>query len=901
MPFGNDDSEQGRAWRCLANRMQQTVNNTPDPSLQPALGSRVARAAIWLLLVMTTVLAGPARIAIARDVRLGVYHNPPKIFMQGENKPGGIFIDLMQRIAAQEGWQLQFVPCQWQQCLAALERGELDLLPDVAYSSERGELLDFHATPALFSWSLIYRRRDVTINSLFDLNGKRVALLRGSVQQAYFNELLRHSSIQVTFVPADDLAQAFRMAGSGEADAAIANKYFGDFAAHDNGLRDTPIVFQPVRLFYATGKGRNGDLLDAIDRRLVEWQADPHSFYFDTLRNWQQGGETRIPPGLWWAMGGAMLLLLCAFGAAAYLRREVAARTLALRRSEQSLRIAAAVFQSQEAMFVIGPDRKVIEVNQAYTDMTGYVPDTLPERTIPPFTLEDSVLDQRASMWETVQGSGRWQSEIWTRKQGGEHFAAWLTVTAVPAPDGTISHYVGTQTDITERKLVQDQAMRLAFYDPLTGLPNRRLLLDRIQHALAMNARHGRVGALLFIDLDNFKDLNDTLGHEVGDQFLQQIAQRLSHGSREADTIARLGGDEFVILMEDMGASEEAATQQSHVAARKVLAGVTQSYALSGGSHHTTCSIGIALFSGAGLSAQDLLRRGDLAMYQAKKAGRNTLCFFQPEMERALTLRTSLELDLREAVASQQLMLHYQPQVDGENRMIGAEALLRWHHPQRGAVPPGLFIPVAESSGLILQIGAWVLREACLQLAEWSGDPVLSQLQISVNVSARQFRDATFAQQVTDLLGQTGIQPSRLKIELTETMMIEDIEDTIAKMRLLRDLGVCFALDDFGTGYSSLSYLKRLPLDQLKIDQSFVADILTDPNDAVIARSVVALGTALGLGVIAEGVETAEQRDFLAAIGCHRYQGYLFARPGPASMVSGLAHADHATVVIKNG
>ena len=871
--------------------MQQPIEKYRDTPARPSSAGRAARAALWLLALLAMALAAPARMAIARDVRIGVYENPPKIFMQQGKQPAGILIDLMQRIADQEGWQLKFIPCQWQQCLAAVAGGELDLLPDVAYSSERAEVLDFHATPALFSWSLIYRHRDVTINSLFDLSGKRVALLRGSVQQTYFNELLRHSSVQVTFVPADTLAEAFRMASSGQADAAIANKYFGDFAAHGNGLRDTPIVFQPVRLFYASGKGRNGDLLDAIDRRLAEWQADPHSFYFDTLRHWQHGGATRIPPAVWWAMGGVMLLLLCAFGAAAYLRREVAARTLALRRSEQSLRIAATVFQSQEAMFVTGPDRKVIEVNQAYTEMTGHVPDTLPERTIPPFTLEDSDLDQRASMWETVERKGRWQSEIWTRKQGGEHFAAWLTVTAVKAPDGSTSHYVGTQTDITERKLLQDQAMRLAFYDPLTDLPNRRLLLDRIEHALAMNARHGRVGALLFIDLDNFKDLNDTLGHEVGDQFLQQIAQRLSHSSREADTIARLGGDEFVILMEDMGMSEEAATQQSHVAARKVLAAVTQSYALSGGNHHTTCSIGIALFNGAGLSAQDLLRRGDLAMYQAKKAGRNTLCFFQPEMESALTLRTSLELDLREAVASNQLMLHYQPQFDAECRMTGAEALLRWQHPRRGAVPPGLFIPVAESSGLILPIGAWVLRQACLQLAQWRGDALLSRLQIAVNVSARQFRDAGFVKQVTDLLGQHGIQPSRLKIELTETMMIEDIEDTIAKMRLLRDLGVCFALDDFGTGYSSLSYLKRLPLDQLKIDQSFVADILTDPNDAVIARSVVALGKALGLGIIAEGVETAEQRDFLATIGCHHYQGYLFARPGPASMVSELAHA----------
>ncbi|MET0963206.1 MAG: EAL domain-containing protein [Noviherbaspirillum sp.] len=845
------------------------------------------RASRWGRLAFAALLFFAAA-AEAREVSVGVYDNPPKVFLGERQEPSGILIDLLRRIAGAEGWTLRFVPCAWRACLDAVEQGRIDLLPDVAYSDERDNVLDFHQSPALYSWSLVYRRRDVTINSVFDLKDKRIAVLNGSIQRDYFAGLLKNSGIRVSFVPVATLSEGFDLVSRGGAETAIANKYFGDRNAENKGLRDTPIVFQPVKLFYATGSGRDSELLQAIDRHLGGWQADPQSFYFDVLRRWQDGPQPRISSAVWGGLGGAGLLLLSALGAAGFLRREVSIRTRELREREQSLRIAATVFQSQEAMFVTGPDCRVIEANQAFTEMTGYRADELPDRTIPAFTLEESVLDQREAMWEAAERTGRWQAEVWTRRQGGEHYAAWLTITAVRAPGGETSHFVGTQTDITERKLVQDQATRLAFYDALTNLPNRRLLLDRIAHALALGERGKRFGALLFIDLDNFKDLNDTLGHEVGDQFLQQVAQRLVRSSRQSDTIARLGGDEFVILMEDMGATEAAAMAQCRLAGEKVLAAINQPYLLAAGSRHTSCSIGVAVFEGRGLSAQDLLRRGDLAMYQAKKEGRNTLCFFRPEMESAVTFRTGLESDLRESLRRGELFLHYQPQFDLQQRMVGVEALLRWRHPVRGMVPPGLFIPVAEASGLILTIGDWVLEQACRQLIAWSAAPATASLQMAVNVSARQFRHPDFTAQVSALIRQTGVNASRLKIELTETMMIEDIEDTVAKMLLLKGLGVCFALDDFGTGYSSLSYLKRLPIDQLKIDQSFVADLLTDPNDAAIARSVVALGNALGLGIIAEGVETAEQRDFLAAIGCTTYQGYFFARPGPVEAIEAL-------------
>jgi diguanylate cyclase (GGDEF)-like protein/PAS domain S-box-containing protein len=703
--------------------------------------------------------------------------------------------------------------------------------------------------------------------------------------------MLEDSGIGVTLLLTPTLAEAFRLVKAREADMAIANKSFGDYASASYGLLGSTIAFQPTKLFFATAKDRNPDLRSGIDHHLQQWQADPESFYFEVLRNWQNVSRPRVPVVIWWALTGAFGLTLVAFAAAGYLRREVAARTHELEKNADSLRVAATVFQSQEAMFVAGPDRKIIEVNDAFIRLTGYNAFELPEHTLPPFTTGDHFQCQRENMWSAVTKEGHWQAEVWTQKRSGDRYAAWLTVSTVRLHTGEITHFVGTQSDITDRKLLQEQATRLAFYDALTSLPNRRLLIDRLEHCRAVTARNRKISALVFIDLDNFKDLNDTLGHEVGDQFLQQVAYRLVQASRQADTVARLGGDEFVILMEQVGATVEEAQFHTKAAAEKIRSVMKIPYSLTGGSHHTTCSIGIVMIDEQDLSAQDLLRRADLAMYQAKRDGRNAVRFFRAELERAVNFRTSLELELRTALVEQQLVLYYQPQFDLTSRLVGVEALLRWNHPERGVISPGLFVPVAEASGLILEIGDWVLRAVCQQIATWTENALIAGLQIAVNVSARQFRQPEFVTETLAIIQDRGIDPANLKLELTESMMVEDVEETICKIQLLKEYGITFALDDFGTGYSSLSYLKRLPVDQLKIDQSFVRDLLNNSSDAAIAKSVVALGQAFDLDIIAEGVETVAQRDFLAEIGCAKYQGYLFARPGSADEIEKLLYA----------
>ncbi len=449
------------------------------------------------------------------------------------------------------------------------------------------------------------------------------------------------------------------------------------------------------------------------------------------------------------------------------------------------------------------------------------------------------------------------------------------------AKDGKAIGAVATFLDITERKEKEQHIHQLAFYDVLTQLPNRRLLLERALYAQTVSIRSGQYCALMLLDLDNFKKLNDSRGHDIGDQLLREVAKRLQLAMREGDTVARLGGDEFVVVLEGLSGLEQEAATHAEMVAEKIRSALSEGYLLNGHPHQSSPSIGVVLFRGHAESTDTLLKYADIAMYQAKQAGRNTIRFYDPAMQAAINARIELETELEDALRLQQLCLYYQIQVDAQGRPLGAEVLMRWMHPQRGLVSPAQFIPLAEESGLIVPMGLWALRTACLQLKAWQHNELTNTLTLAVNVSARQFRKADFVEQVRKVVLETKIRASQLKLELTESIVLENVEDTIVKMLELKQLGISFSMDDFGTGYSSLQYLKRLPLDQIKIDRSFVRDIATDTNDAAIVHTIIAMTKALGLKVIAEGVETKEQQEFLFLRGCHSYQGFLFGKPLP--------------------
>ena len=545
----------------------------------------------------------------------------------------------------------------------------------------------------------------------------------------------------------------------------------------------------------------------------------------------------------------------------------------------QELRIAATAFETQEGILITDQDNRILRVNRAFTRLTGYSAEEAIGQT--PDLLKSGRHDRKFSqdMWEAIYSNKYWQGEIYSRRKNGEIYPTWLTTTAVTDANEQTTHYVSVFTDITLRKQAEEQIHQLAFYDPLTKLPNRRLLTDRLHHTMASGIRNSAHAALLFIDMDNFKILNDTKGHDAGDLLLIEAAQRLKTCVRGGDTVARLGGDEFVVMMVNLSEEVEQAAVQARATGEKIRESLCQPFRLLNFEYHTSCSTGISLFRAQEMSVDDLLKRADTAMYQAKTAGRNTLRFFDPTMQAALEFRVKLEADLRSALSQQQFALFYQIQVNSDNQSIGAEVLLRWMHPARGVVLPNDFIPLAEETGLIVPIGHWVLETACAQIKAWESNPLASELRIAVNVSARQFHQPDFVEKVHEILKKSGADPTRLKLELTESVLLDNISDAITKMHDLKKVGVRFSMDDFGTGYSSLAYLTQLPLDQLKIDQSFVHNIGKKPTDAVIVQTIIGMASNLGIHVIAEGVETEEQRVFLGHAGCMAYQGYLFGRP----------------------
>lgn len=721
-------------------------------------GSRIRCATFFLLVASTLAVTGASADV---PVRVGVYSNEPKLMPGANGQPSGILGDLLQAIAEREQWQLAPVSCTWEQCLALLEQGDIDLLPDVALTAERAVRFNFHRRPALHSWSQMFSRAETVYNSPMQLNGKRIAILSDSIQERYLEQLASGFGLQLEILAADSFDAAFRLVRSGAADLAVSNHLYGNFHASRYGLQPTAIIFQPSRLFYAAPRDSGQAMLGRIDYWLERWASEPASPYYAIMQRWgaYSPAEERDSLLLWGAIALG-LLLVAALGVAIGLNRQVKHRNAALAES-------------------------------------------------------------RFRLSETLN------------------------------------------------------------FDRVTGLPNRHQLLERLKKSLVA-ARHGdRDGAILHIDLDNFRDLNDTHGHETGDLLLRAVAERLNDLPIRHFMPARFDGDAFILLIEGLPADKEPAQERVEQAVGLVQQALQTPFPLQQGDYRGSACIGVVMFSDVDYDPHALLKSAELAMYDAKAGGRDRLRFFNPYMQEQVRRRAELENAIFRALENDEFSLWYQPQYDAGNRIMGLEALVRWEHPVKGVIMPDVFIPATEASGLILRLGRRILRKACTQLAIWSGHPQLGRLPIAVNISARQLHDDAFVDDILAILDTTGADPNLLELELTETLLVKNVEDAIVKMRQLRARGVRFSLDDFGTGYSSMNYLKRLPLERLKIDKSFVRDLLTDPNDAAIVRTIVALGQSLGLSVIAEGVETVAQRDMLLTSGCSLFQGYLFSYPLP--------------------
>ncbi|MDP3877801.1 MAG: EAL domain-containing protein [Methylobacter sp.] len=558
------------------------------------------------------------------------------------------------------------------------------------------------------------------------------------------------------------------------------------------------------------------------------------------------------------------------------------------KQDEVNLRIAATAFELQDAMLVTDANNVILKVNQAFTRITGYSADEVVGKT--PNLLSSGRHDKAFynTMWESINLTDAWQGEIWNRRKNGEVYPEWLIVTAVKEADEKVNHYVASFSDITSRKAAEEEIKQLAFYDPLTKLPNRRLLLERLKHSIEMERRDGKQLALLMLDLDRFKAVNDSLGHAAGDELLQQVASRILARLRDVDIVARLGGDEFVVLLEDIIHPEDAARVAS-----EIISVLSKSFQLSQSNDvQIGASIGIGLYPEHGTNYEILMDHADAALYQAKDQGRGCYAYFSEDQTLAARERIALETRLRRAIEQNELRVYYQPQVDiASGRIVGAEALVRWQDPTEGLIPPLRFIPIAEETGLILDIGAWVLRETCRQGREWL-DAGFPALNLAVNVSPHQFRRGHIDRLVATCLSETGFPAAYLELEMTESGLIENHDSVMVLLNSLRTQGVHLAIDDFGTGFSSLAYLKHFPLNVLKIDKSFIDDIPNLQDDMEITATIIAMGHILGFKVLAEGVETPEQLAFLREKNCDLYQGYIKSPPLPAEAFINLLSND---------
>lgn len=817
----------------------------------------------------------------SRTVQIGLYENPPKIYRDEKHKPGGLFIEIIEAIAAEEQWRLQYIDCKWNQCLTKLSNGDIDIMPDVAINQSRENRFDFHHIPVTHSWSSFWAEHSLPITELPDLNGLRIAVMRGSVQQTALHTMMQASKLSYRPILVDSLAAGFEAVINGMADVTVSNKHYAEMHGLHFGLRETPVVFNPASLYYAVAEGRNTELLQAIDKHLHNWRMDGNSVYYTALKHAMVKPQQPVVPAIWrWILSFSLLLVGLLVTLSGLLRWQVSRRTRELVRMnyrfDHLLRTSPVVlYQLAETAEGIRP----LWVSENIYRLFGYRPgdvfqDNWWQGVIHP---DDHELARSGMQLLSKHRHLVHEYRIIDAKGRVRHVRDELQYLPAERP-GQLAEIVGSWSDLTETREQQDQLKFLTHYDTLTHLPNKVLLQESLRDALSRARNYSSTLAVLSIDLDRFKTINESLGYAVGDQLLQAAAERLRDLLHAGDVLARVGGDEFVLLIQD-----KVTAQQASEMARKILQRFSVPLYRDEHELALTVSIGISLFPGDGRDEDNLLKNAEIARYAAKQQGRNRFQFFASELSAGMRDHLLLENALRGAIERGELILHYQPQLDlsDTGHLIGIEALIRWQHPELGLVPPDKFIPLAEEIGLIGEIGLWVLQAACEQMVEWDQQQFRVP-RVAVNLAAQQIEAGQLPRQVREVLQNTGLAAERLELELTESTILRDPARAINDLVDFRTMGVSLAVDDFGTGYSSLAYLKRLPIDRLKIDRSFVHDIGRDPGDEAICRAIIQLARALELETVAEGIEREDQAAFLLAEGCQYAQGFLYSRPLPA-------------------
>ncbi len=815
-----------------------------------------------------------------RVIKIGSASSPPLVFLDERGRVDGIIPQLFAEIAKENNWEVEWSIEAWAMQLERLKSGDLDLMGSIGYSTERAEFFDFNEESILTVWGQVYMERDAKLNNFLSLDGKKVAVLNNGISGLRFAELCQQFSVNCQIVAEESYQKVFEAIDNGKVDAGVVNSHYGMVFEKYYRIERSEIMFNPFAVLFATKRGDNLDVLAAIDRSLRAWKLNKNSVYFSITKGWlEQKSELEMPVWMRYTLWGLSLTLILLFGVTYFLRSEVKRRTKELSLSEAQLRQVINIVP--HAIFATDAQGQFIMSNLESTRVFNRSAQQLKLVTRSELMKQQPHLAELLSDDALLMGnkSGTFNHIIEVQQRFGELRYYQMSKVSFVRKQSQLPAVVTVAVDVTEQKESIAKIEYLAKHDELTNLPNRSLLVDRLTQSINMCVRYNRNAALIFIDLDLFKNINDTIGHAVGDVLLQVTASRLKKHCRDSDTVARFGGDEFVILLSELSDDLETATQEASNITRKIREEVIKEAQIGKHAISVTVSQGVVMVPSDADKSDKALQRADLAMYRAKAAGRNKVVFFSPEMEQSIKRKERLKADLRRAIRNEELFVMYQPQVDiHANKIIGTEALVRWRCKDQGLIYPLEFIPVAEESGAIIEIGEFVLKEACFAAEKWHQQFDQEQY-VTVNLSAQQIAHKHFIKSVDEVLEQFLLPHHLLEFEVTESMLMVDLDRAIKLLSSLRDRGIKVSLDDFGTGYSSLSYLKKLPLDKLKIDKSFVKDIPGDKDSETIAKSIISMASNLGMKVVAEGVETEQQLNFFKEHHCHIIQGYYFSEP----------------------
>lgn len=787
------------------------------------------------------------------EILVGLYDNPPKIFRDENNNAAGIFPELLLEIAKLENLNIKFVYCDWQDCIRMVQSGELDLLPDVARTEERAAFFEFHSKPALTSWSVIYRSADVEAESILDLEGRRIAVLEGSVQATYLENTTSSFNISAQFVPVSSFDQAVQEVQTGNADMIAVNHFYGGYAARQKGLVETPIVFMPISLFFAAGSGTDREILDQIDFHLDQWQGDDTSPLFQILRKWTSDGSfSAVPDYVWWAMVFISMCALLTLTLASYFKRQLKYQTAKVIEGEQKLDLILNDVGS--GVFIKDSHLRYIYVNDAMCNVLGRPKNEILGKV--DADLYDPVNSQGLSETDRniIEHDTRYTGREVVSISSSELPRTFFSVKKpIHDANDAVVGLCGIITDITDELDFRNRLEILSHYDALTGLLNKSKFIKQSEQWLKEFSDSQTSFAVLIMNLDNFKAINNSAGYQVGDELLQKVAFRLSVIARDRYLLARTNGDSFALLMTDLPSSNSEVDFAINTLKDQIQKSIARPIRLREFNYYSTASIGISIFTPNLIGIEQAMKQAELALYAAKKGSRGSTRIFEREMEHLAQERMQLEAELHSAVENNEFVVFFQPQVDVSGTLLGIEALIRWKHPKHGICPPSFFLGLAERSGIMAKIGDFVLESACQQLETWARSSKTDHLVVAVNISSAEFYQEYFVDHVSSLLERFNFNPERLEFELTEELFIRDFDEGMSKIDTLKKLGIRTSIDDFGTGYSSLSRLKLLPLDQLKIDASFVRELVSSAENAAIVKAILDLSEALNVEVIAEG------------------------------------------------